>query len=676
MKNKYTIMKPKQKKFFELIPQTGVTHLHVTEDPQHNAVWDMAISPEGRVFFSACGESYLPLYARLYEYDKKEKKLVRHFALEEKILMHKGSLRTSKLHTAMSFMGDGWMLSATHTTSPAPSHPTWMPYEYAEHPYEGYQGSSLFMYNYETGEFRGLGTMSPRDTVYGATYDPKNGDYFGITWMRGTGYVYNVHTGECRCLGQVSDSHTSRTFLCSNGHIYGSTYSGAIFRYNTDIRDIEFLGVDAPGLIRHAVEHEGILYFTTGPCSVPGRGQELYAFDLTTHKITTVGRPVPKAESINDDPYAFYNAYGMAMDNEGVLWYGCMTFVPTHKYVGARLFKWDFLHGGEPIDCGFLGTPERTLSITAEMYIRDDVIYISDGNHTSHVDTPCGIIVIDLEKFRPALKSEERLMSHDYVNYLPYQEEALDWYPKNDLDKCLALYDEYFENTVKYFGRFVKENNAKANFAKVSGVSVWERIGRGCPAKSIKWTSNDSLELVFGDERNSLVSVSLDDDGNARVTDIREIEAGNYSALCADIPEVSLPSVPGRKYLAEAESSITLADGRVLIGTRDGMLALIDGERVFSLGQITTAGGVHSLSRSTDGRVWGVAGHAEGCGTIFTYSDECGITLLGITPEAFAENRRNVCIYRPTVISVSPDGHYVAVAGDDEIGGAVIFTAY
>ena len=85
---------------------------------------------------------------------------------------------------------------------------------------------------------------------------------------------------------------------------------------------------------------------------------------------------------------------------------------------------------------------------------------------------------------------------------------------------------------------------------------------------------------------------------------------------------------------------------------------------------------MHSLSRSPDGKVWGVAGHAEGCGTIFTYSDECGITLLGITPEAFAENRRNVCIYRPTVISVSPDGHYVAVAGDDEIGGAVIFTAY
>ena len=43
MKNKYQVMKDKPKEFFELIPQTGVTHLHVTEDPEHNAVWDMAI---------------------------------------------------------------------------------------------------------------------------------------------------------------------------------------------------------------------------------------------------------------------------------------------------------------------------------------------------------------------------------------------------------------------------------------------------------------------------------------------------------------------------------------------------------------------------------------------------------------------------------------------------------
>ena len=74
MNNRFQTMQAKPKEFFNLIPQTGVTHIHVTEDPEHNAVWDMAISPEGRVFFSACGESYVSLYARLYEYDHKKQK--------------------------------------------------------------------------------------------------------------------------------------------------------------------------------------------------------------------------------------------------------------------------------------------------------------------------------------------------------------------------------------------------------------------------------------------------------------------------------------------------------------------------------------------------------------------------------------------------------------------------
>ena len=49
MKNPYAYLKAKPAEFFNLIPQVGVTHLHCEQDPDHNAVWDMAISPEGRV---------------------------------------------------------------------------------------------------------------------------------------------------------------------------------------------------------------------------------------------------------------------------------------------------------------------------------------------------------------------------------------------------------------------------------------------------------------------------------------------------------------------------------------------------------------------------------------------------------------------------------------------------
>ena len=673
MKGKYTVFKDKPKEFFDLIPQTGVTHLLCTDDPAHNAIWDMAVSPEGRIFFSVCGESYEALYARLYEYDHKNKKFIRHMELDKEILMSPHSLRTSKFHTAISFIGDGKILSTTHTTSPAPTHPTWMPYEYADHPYEGYPGSNLLIYDYNKRECRGLGLLSPHDTTYGATYDPKNGDYFAITWMRGTGYVYNVHTGECRCLGQISDTHTSRTYLLSDGHIYGTTYSGAMFRYNTDIRDVEWLGVDAPGLIRHAREVDGVLYFTTGPCSVPGRGQELYAYDLKTRKITTVGRPVPKAEALENDPSIFYNAYGMAFDSKGRMWYGCMSFIPRHRYVGARLYMWDFLHGGEPVDCGFLGTKERTLSITAEMHIVDDVLYISDGNHTSDKDTPSGIIAIELDKFVPALKTEKRIPSHDYVNYLPYQAEALEWYPLDDLDDCLKKYDKYYNDTVLYFEKFLKENAFRKPFSSASGISVWERLGFGKAAvKDIKWTSDTELVLRVGEGGKFEVKCTVDEFGKAHVEDIREVGEASFSRLMADLPDVQLPDVPGRKYLATAECSVKLPDGSILAGTHDTMLAHIKDGKVYSLGQVCSAGGVHSLDVAPDGRAFGVAGHALGVGQRFSFKADEGVKLLGLLPEAWAEGGRNVAIYRPTCIAVSPSGKYIAVGGEDEISGAVV----
>ena len=673
MRNPYTVMKEKPAEFFHLIPQTGVTHLHCLADPEHNAVWDMAISPEGRVFFSACGESYLALFARLYEYDHANKKVIRHFALDEKVIMNKTALHTSKFHTAMSFIGGGRILSATHTTSPAPSHPTWMPYEYADHPFEGYQGSELIEYNYLTGEVKGLGIISPHDTVYGATFDPKNGDYFCITWMRGVGYVYNIYTGEVRCLGQLSDSHTSRTFLCSDGHIYGSTYSGVLFRYNTDIRDVEFLGVEATGLIRHAVEHNGILYFTTGPCSVPGRGQELYAYDLKNRKITTVGRPVPKAEPIEENASIFYNAYGMAMDSKGRLWYGCQTFIPEHRYVGDRLYMWDLLNGKEPVDCGFLGTTKRTLSISAEMRIVNDVLLISDGNHTSDCDTPCGILAIDLDQFVPALETEKRIFSHDYVNYLPYPEKCLEYYPKDDLEECLERYHKYYKDTVQYFLQFHTDNTVHHPFPHLCGASVWQKTGRDNAAvREIRWTSNDTLSFWCGKDKTYRADCSVDGKGDVHMTAFCEDAIPECLRVNAPVEGVKLPCIPGRRYLADAEASIALPDGSILVGTKDTMLAKVTGNKVYNLGQVCTAGGIHQLCLAPDGTAWGIAGHPEGTGQLFTYDEENGVTLLGKIPEAFAENGRNVALFRPTTLAVSPDGKFLAAGGEDEMGGIVV----
>ena len=94
--NTFSVLGNKPKEYFNLIPQTGVTHLLCEDLPTHNAVWDMAISPEGRVLFSACGESYIAEYARLIEYDHKNKKLIRHFNLEDKIILRDYTLKATR----------------------------------------------------------------------------------------------------------------------------------------------------------------------------------------------------------------------------------------------------------------------------------------------------------------------------------------------------------------------------------------------------------------------------------------------------------------------------------------------------------------------------------------------------------------------------------------------------
>lgn len=674
MKNPYAYLKAKPAEFFNLIPQVGVTHLHCEQDPDHNAVWDMAISPEGRVFFSACGESYLSLYARLYEYDHKQKKLIRHFALEDRMLTNPTALRTSKFHTALSFIGGGRIFATTHTTSPAPTHPTWMPYEYAGHPYEEYPGSMLIEYNYITGETKSLGMISPHDTTYGGIYDPKNGEYFCTTWMRGIGYVYNIHTGEVRNLGQVTDSHTSRMFRCSDGHLYGSTLSGAMFRYNTDIRDVEYLGVSFPGgVLRHAVEHEGVLYFTTGTCSLPGAGQMLYAYELKTRKLTCVGRPVPKAETDSSDPFVFLNAYGMAMDSKKRLWYGVMTFVPGIKYSGARLYMWDFLNGKEPVDCGFLGTPKQTIAITSEMYIVDDVLYVSDSNHVSDHDVPCGIMAIDLEEFVPALETAPRIKSHDYINYLPYPAECFRYYPKDDLADCLARWDKYYHDTVCYFDQFAVDNAVRVRNNAAGAVSVWEKVGRENAAiHSIAWQDDTHFTFFCGKDKTYKASCAVDKTAEVKLLKLEQADLPEHTELKVAVPDVKLPAVPGRRYIAKAESSVKMPDGSIFVGTEDTMVGYITDGKVFGLGQVCSGGGVHSLDCAKDGKVWGVAGHKEACGQVFTYCKEEGLVLRGIVPEVKSLCGRNVTCYRPTTLALSPNGQYLAIGGADELGGVVV----
>ena len=667
--NTFVYFNEKPKEFFNLIPQAGVTHLLCEDLPTHNAVWDMLVSPDGRVFFPACGESYVSEYARLFEYDYKNKKLIRHFNLEDKILLRDECLRTSKFHTALCFMEDGRIISTTHTTSPSPKHPVWMPFQYANHQWEGYPGSDIIIYDPETGVVENRGTISPYDTTYGGTYCPKTGDYFCTTWMRGTGYVYNVHTGERRCLGQVSDLATSRTFLCSDDHIYGSTYSGRMFRYNSDIRDIEYLDVEIDGLLRHARERDGILYMSTGPCDDKGRGQMLYSYNLKTQELKKIGNPVPDVDCPEENKdVAFSNLYGMDFDSQGRLWYGCMTTAPLTNYCGARLFMWDFLNGKEPIDLGFLGTKLRTISVTAEFNIYDDVIFVSDGNHRSHEDLYCGIMSIDLREFVPAIETEERIPSHDYVVYMPYPLECSKYYPLDDFEENWNKFYVKSEFNQR-MRKFNEENRHFTTFPEVKSISYWEKVGReNTRVNKLEWTDDNNISIYCGTEKTYKIDVNISDNAKT-ITPWEFVKADELKEPVDD--GCKLPFMVGRKYLAEANASVKMDDGSVIVGTKDMMLAKIKDGKVKSLGAVTTCGSVNSLVCTGD-TVYGIAGYEKGAANIFKYDDENGVEQLGNVPTAFADNRRNVCIFNATTMALSPDKKRIAIGGADNLSGVII----
>jgi len=98
--------------------------------------------------------------------------------------------------------------------------------------------------------------------------------------------------------------------------------------------------------------------------------------------------------------------------------------------------------------------------------------------------------------------------------------------------------------------------------------------------------------------------------------------------------------------------------GDTLVGTRDGMLAIVrkDGS-VFALGAVCACGAVHGMAASPDGRsVIGVAGDPDELGTVFRFDLDKGLTIYG---RIFFHDA-----HTPGLIGASNEPHYVAWSKD------------
>jgi hypothetical protein len=137
-------------------------------------------------------------------------------------------------------------------------------------------------------------------------------------------------------------------------------------------------------------------------------------------------------------------------------------------------------------------------------------------------------------------------------------------------------------------------------------------------------------------------------------------------------PGVVLPHVAGRQYLAVSSATADWNNGRTLCGTKDGMLALIDGENVFALGLTCYCGPVRSIITNEDKTVaWGTCGYDLDHNHIFRYDDKTGLRDFGLMVWIGGyDGPANPDIL--SCIALSPDEKQIATGGYDRLGSVFI----
>ena len=656
--------------FFGALPPEAVRHRLIDRagDTCHNAIWDMAISPDGRVFFSLCAELAESRYVRLYEYLPQENAFKRHFALEDRLIMQEREIRASKIHTSMSFMDDGRIVMTTHTTAQAPQHPTWMLEGYYQHLWEGFPGSHLLLYDPDTGVLEDRGIPVPRETIYGGTLDRRHNVFYFGGMVRGHVYAYDIDKNTVTDLGQATEFGTYRFCVGPDGHIYSSSRRGRLFRINTDTRQIEELGLHFP-LSRHA---DSLVrdQLNAGHVGPDGRfylqavwGDELFVLDTKTPALSSLGGYMPKSVAW---PHKSWMV-GLHFDTRDVLWYGIFLFNAVGESAGCRLCSWDVLHGGEPTDHGFLSSDLRCVYTLSEVAGRGDTLFVCDGNH---LFDRCGMMQIDLAALRRAeARGAERPPCVDVAPYLTFGN-GRQLFPGDGFDAAADRYMAYVERAGAHW-QFYAKNSESMAAREVRVVCLWETLGFGRPVRALRFLPDGTLSAVCGGEQP--LALTVRDGAVVRTAplppDVPMTACGASPEHLAEIPaDAKLPYVPGRQYLAEASAAVRMADGALLVGTKDGMLCRIRDGRVFSFGAASFNGPVHDLCTDAAGRrAYGVAGHEQDLGMIFSYDEEQGLRWHGRC-YVYTEGAPYVSLSsQPVCCALSPDGTWLAVGVADRM---------
>ena len=658
---------------YRLMSQSGVKQFVFPLDSDHNAIWDTTVLPNGDLYFALATELSTAGYVRLCRYDYRSNTVEECFRVEDVIMPSDRAIRASKFHTSISEMADGKLVMTTHTTDKSPRHPSWMPYAYYHHIWEGFAGSNIVIYDPKTKKAENLGIPVPHESIYGSLYDRKHNALFFTGFFRGHTYRYSFDDRKLIDFGQMAENFSFRLMLDKYGDVIGTSRSGYVYKINAETLEVtdlnyripfatypEYTGGDFKCLSNGGIGPDGRLYM----CFFYSR--RVVAFDSDTNQFEDMGDYMPgyeahaKGETRN-------GIFAMSFDNKGVLWYAVFSrnCSSGQKEIGlpSSLFRWDIARGGKPQWLGLIGTKDRVACWTSEICVsRDDILYVTGSNHAT--DGP-DITAIDLKQYEP-----------DMLNF--GTETIVDPY-------YMDPHSERYQKIADFL--YEQEMIGEANPWQVEyplacpPTRIWralapDRIPQS-KIKTLQWKDEKTLIGLCGDTEEFFFETV---DGQVtRIQPAHEVSAQELDLLKeaqTSIPDFSgkLPNYPGRQYKAVPTAATSMSNGEYVVGTEDGMLAVLTHSGVFSLGPAVYNGPIRDLCTTPDGNtVFGVGGDEDDLGILFRFDRKEGLRWLGYV--CYCAPSADSSINCPIITSctVSPDGARLAIGSGDRLGQIIYY---
>lgn len=661
-------------KSYRLMSQTGVKQFVFPLESDHNAIWDSTVLSNGELYFALATELSTAGYVRLCRYDYASNTVEECFRVEDVIMPSDRAIRASKFHTSISEMTDGRLVMTTHTTDKSPRHPSWMPYAYYHHIWEGFAGSNIVVYDPRTKKAENLGIPVPHESIYGSLYDRKHNALFFTGFFRGHTYRYSFDERKLTDFGQLAENFSFRLMFDKYGDVIGSSRSGYMYKIDANTLEVidlnyripfttypEYTGGDFKCLSNGGIGHDGRLYM----CFFYSR--RVVAYDSDTNQFQDMGDYMPgyeehaKGETRN-------GIFAMSFDNKGVLWYAVFSrnCSSGQKEIGlpSSLFRWDIARGGKPQWLGLIGTKERVACWTSEICVTPgDILYVIGSNHAT--DGP-DITAIDLNTYEPDMLSIGKEAIED-----PY-------YMELQSPRYQKIADFLYEQEM-----IGEENPWQVAYLLASPPTrLWralapDRIPQS-KVKALRWIDGKTVAGLCGDTEDFFFKTV--DGAVVCLQPAAEASPEDLALLEKKLPAISqealkgLPYYPGRQYKAVPTAAAVMAGGKTVVGTQDGMLAVVSGAEVFSLGPAVYNGPIRDLCVTPDGgTVFGVGGDEDDLGILFCYNSSQGLRWLGHVCYCAPSAESSINCPIITSCAVSPDGSRLAIGSGDRMGQIIYY---